>query len=282
MKHVVVIGSNGMLGYAVEEYFARQNYKVTGITRADFDIAREPVETLKETFENVDIVINCAGVIKPRIAAMSVEDVVRVNAIFPRNLAKLCKAWGIPCFHITTDCVYSGNKGQYTEWDYFDADDLYGMSKNAGETAECMVLRTSIIGEEYGQSRSLLEWAKSQAGKKVSGFVNHLWNGVTTVYLAEIIENIVVNNLYREGIFHIHSSNTITKYELLSIFNDTYKLSLTINPAKAPQPCDRSLSSNYSLSHQLVTKTIAQQVNEMKLFFSEVEDIAEALHSVAV
>lgn len=282
MKHVVVIGSNGMLGYAVEEYFARQNYKVTGITRADFDIAREHVEILEGTLGNVDIVINCAGVIKPRIAAMSVEDVMRVNAVFPRNLAKLCKARGIPCFHITTDCVYSGKKGQYTEWDYFDADDLYGMSKNAGETAECMVLRTSIIGEEYGQSRSLLEWAKSQAGKKVSGFVNHLWNGVTTVYLAEIIENLVTNNLYREGIFHIHSPNTITKYELLSIFNDAYKLSLTITSAKAPQPCDRSLSSNYSFSHQLVTKTIAQQVNEMKLFFSEVEDIAEALHSVAV
>lgn len=282
MKHVVVIGSGGMLGYAVEEYFVRQNYTVTGITRSDFDIAREPVETLEGTLENVDIVINCAGVIKPRIAAMSVEDVIRVNAIFPRNLAKLCKARGISCFHITTDCVYSGKKGQYTEWDYFDADDVYGMSKNAGETTECMVLRTSIVGEEHGQSRSLLEWAKSQAGKQVSGFVNHLWNGVTTVYLAEIIENIFTNNLYREGIFHIHSPSTVTKYELLSIVNDAYKLSLTIAPAKAPQPCDRSLSSNYSLSHQLVTKTIAQQVNEMKLFFSEVEEAVETLQPTAV
>lgn len=281
MKHVVVIGSSGMLGYAVEEYFVRQNYKVTGITRADFDIAREPIETLEGTLENVDIVINCAGVIKPRIAAMSVEDVMRVNAIFPRNLAKLCKAWGIPCFHITTDCVYTGKKGQYTEWDYFDAEDLYGMSKNAGETAECMVLRTSIIGEEYGQKRSLLEWAKSQAGKQVSGFVNHLWNGVTTVYLAEIIETIITNNLYRDGIFHVHSPNTITKYELLSTFSDVYGLSLTITPVRAPQPCDRSLSSNYSLAHQLVTKTIEQQVMEMKRFFSEVDDIAQTLQPAA-
>lgn len=270
MNRVVVFGSTGMLGYAVEEYFQRRDYKVTGITRIDFDIARDPIEALEGVIAGADFVINCAGVIKPRIASLSVEDVIRVNSIFPRNLAKLCKLKSIPCFHVTTDCVYSGKQGRYNENDYFDADDLYGLSKNAGESAECMVLRTSIIGEERGQSRSILEWARSQSGRKISGFTNHLWNGVTTVYLAEIIESIVMNDLYHEGIVHIHSPNTVTKYELVSIFNRVYELSMTINPGEAQHACDRSLSSIYPLSKQLVTKTIEEQVREMRQFFEAV------------
>jgi dTDP-4-dehydrorhamnose reductase len=271
INHVVVFGSTGMLGYAVEEYFQRLDYKVTGITRLDFDIAHDPIEVLESVIEEDDVVINCAGVIKPRIAAHSIEEVLTVNAMFPRNLARLSKTKGVRCLHITTDCVYSGRRGEYDENDYFDADDLYGLSKIAGENAECMVLRTSIIGEERGQNRSLLEWARSQAGKTISGFTNHFWNGVTTVYLAEIIEKILVNNLYREGIFHIHSPNTVAKHELVSIFNKVYNLDLTITPTEAQHACDRSLSSLFPFSRDLVTKTIEQQVQEMKEFFGVLE-----------
>ena len=97
-----------------------------------------------------------------------------------------------------------------------------------GKTKIGMALRTSIIGEENGQSRSLLEWAKSQDRKEVNGFTNYLWNGVTTVYLAEIIETILLKNLYQKGLFHIHSPNTVTKYELLQLFDLVYKLNLKI------------------------------------------------------
>jgi len=268
MKKIVVIGSTGMLGYAVTEYFTRKNYEVVPIGRNEFDIAKEPVDNLKKYLSGAEAVINCAGVIKPRIAANTMEDVLKINAIFPRNLAKLCDEQRVKCFHITTDCVYTGNKGKYNEDDFFDAEDIYGLTKNAGETKDCMVIRTSIIGEENGQSRSLLEWAKSQAGKEVNGFTNHLWNGVTTVYLAEIIESILERNLYQKGIFHFHSPNTVTKYEMLQIFDKVYGLELKINSTEAKVACDRSMTSKYELSKKVAVKTIEEQIKFMKGFLN--------------
>lgn len=267
MKNILIIGSSGMLGFAVSEYFSRKNYNIKLISRKDFDIGTDPFENFIEKLSGVDCVINCAGVIKPQIAKFSIEEVVKVNSIFPKNLAMYCSQKNIYCFHITTDCVYSGKKGNYNETDFFDAEDLYGMSKNAGESNECMVLRTSIIGEENEQSRSLLEWAKSQAGKVVNGFTNHQWNGVTTVYLAEIIDSIIKNNLYKKGIFHIHSQLPVSKYELLNIFNEVYDLKLGINPIEADEVINRSLSSIYELSSKVCIKSIKQQIKEMQKFF---------------
>lgn len=282
MEKIMVIGSNGMLGYAVSSYFKTNDYYVVEITRNEFDITKDPIKKLELYMDGVGVVINCAGVIKPTIAKNSIEDVLRINSLFPRNLAKLCNAKEIKCFHITTDCVYTGKKGKYSEADFFDADDLYGLSKNAGENKDCMTLRTSIIGEENGNSRSLLEWAKSQAGKEVNGFTNHLWNGVTTLYLAEVIETILVNNLYEKGLFHIHSPNTVNKYELLQIFNRVYRLDLRINPVEAKEAIDRSLSSIYDLTKLVSVKTLEQQITEMQEFFELLNTSVKVEEQIAV
>ncbi len=155
-----------------------------------------------------------------------------------------------------------------TNLDYFDADDLYGMSKNGGDSAPAMVLRTSIIGEERASLRSLLEWARSQRGKRVSGFVNHRWNGVTTLYLAEVIHRIVERGLYRVGLFHVHSPEIVTKFELLTLIDQAYGLDLDIQAADAPTACDRSLASQFDLSKQLCTKSLREQLEEMRQFFA--------------
>lgn len=267
MEKVLIIGSTGMLGYAVSSYFKTNDYEVVELSRSQFDIANDTMDKFESYLDGVGVVINCAGVIKPTIAKNSIENVLKINSLFPRNLAKVCNKRNIKCFHITTDCVYTGKKGRYTEEDYFDADDLYGLSKNSGENKDCMVLRTSIIGEENGQSRSLLEWAKSQAGKEVNGFTNHLWNGVTTLYLAEIIETILLQDLYEKGLFHVHSPNTVDKYQLLQIFSRAYNLNLKINPVEAKDAVDRSLSSIFDLTKKVAVKTLEQQVNEMQGFF---------------
>lgn len=270
MEKILIVGSTGMLGYAVSSYFKSRGYDVIEMTRNEFDIVNDPMTKFERFLSGVEVVINCAGVIKPTISKNTIENVLKINSLFPRNLAKFCDKKGIKCFHITTDCVYTGKKGQYNEDDYIDADDLYGLSKNAGETKDCMVLRTSIIGEENGKTRSLLEWAKSQAGKEVNGYTNHLWNGVTTLYLAEIIEKILTNNLYQKGIFHIHSPNTVNKYELLQIFNEVYDLKLKINPVEAKEKVDRTLVSIYELSKTVADKSLVQQITEMEEFFCDV------------
>jgi len=269
MRRILVLGANGMLGYAVCQYFKRKGDDVIELTRGEFDIVHDPIDKLGQFSDGVDVAINCAGVIKPMIARTPIEDVLKVNSIFPHNLAGYCKKLGIMCFHITTDCVYTGEKGAYTEEDYVDAEDVYGLSKAGGDTADCMVLRTSIVGEEKGRARSLLEWARSEAGNEVRGFTNHKWNGVTTVYLAEIIEQIIEKNLYQRGVFHIHSPEPVTKLELVGIFNNVYELGLAITPAEAAQSCDRSLSSIRDVTERICRKPLLQQVREMRAFFSE-------------
>jgi dTDP-4-dehydrorhamnose reductase len=267
MSTVTVIGANGMLGFAVSEYFASRGYNVQKITRADFDITKDPMPALEQMLVDADVVVNCAGIIHSQVEKNTIESILAVNSVFPKNLALFCKKMNIKCFHITTSCVYTGNEGSYSEDDAFDAPDIYGMTKNAGEPMNCMTLRTSIIGEERGQSRSLMEWARNQQGKDVIGLVNHFWNGVTTVHLAEIIEKILDQDLYLEGIYHLHSPNTISRKDLFEILSEVYELHLSVKPVEASQLCDRSLSSKYSYAKLLCTKTIQMQVYEMKEFF---------------
>ncbi len=263
----VVFGASGMAGVAVSKYFETLGKDVVRVSRKEFDIAKSDTSKLAEWITPGSVVVNCAGVIKPQIAKMTTEEVLKVNVLFPRNLAKLAKKVGAKCFHLTTDCVYSGKKGAYTESDFFDADDVYGMSKNGGDTSECMTLRTSIIGQEIGQSRSLISWAMSQQGKAVNGYTNHLWNGVTTLQFAKSVNQILESGLYREGVFHLHSPNTLNKFELLQALSDVYSLNLSITAQAPNPPCDRSLSSDYSLARDMVNKTIREQLVEMKDFF---------------
>jgi dTDP-4-dehydrorhamnose reductase len=265
---ITVLGSGGMLGYAVSEFYSRKKYYINSVGRKDFDAVKDSPDKLSHYIKDSSLVINCIGIIKQIIEGVNDIDVLKINAVFPKNLAKLCKTLNVPLIHITTDCVYSGLKGDYSEDDFFDADDLYGISKNAGENHECMTLRTSLIGPEKGKQRSLLEWAFSQKGNSVKGFTNHIWNGVTTLSFAEITEKILKNGLYKEGIYHLHSPNKASKYELLSIFNDVFSLNLKIEPYETPVKCDRSMTSKYELSKILGVKTIRRQFQELKDFFS--------------
>jgi dTDP-4-dehydrorhamnose reductase len=268
MENILILGSGGMLGYALNEYFLRGGYNVKGFTRREFDAVSSDVNSLKPEIANADLVINCIGIIKQVINNYSPYEIVKTNGILPRNLAKLCKQAGTAMIHITTDCVYSGKRGGYNENDVFDAEDLYGVSKNAGETNDCMTLRTSIIGPEKNTNRSLLGWAFSQKGKTVKGFTNHIWNGVTTVHFAKLAEKIMLDDIYEEGLFHLHSPDKMTKYEMLCMFNEIFSLGMTINPVDAPEFCDRSLSSVYPLSKNISLFTIRQQAEELKEFFS--------------
>lgn len=268
MKSVLVLGSAGMLGYGVSEYFHLKGYAVKNVTRNEFDAAEQDVSKLETYTSGSELVINCIGVIKQVIDKYTASDTMKINSIFPRNLAKLCKRAGVPMIHITTDCAYSGKKGNYNENDLFDAEDLYGISKIAGENNDCMTLRTSIIGPERNTNRSLLGWALSRKGETVNGFRNHKWNGVTTLQFAEITEQIMNENLYEEGIFHVHSPDMVSKYELLEIFNTVFSLGMTLNKAEAPEYCNRTLSSIYPLSGKLSITGIKDQVAKLKEFFN--------------
>ena len=263
-KKILVLGSAGMLGSQVIKTLTEKGYEVTGMSREDFDAVALPVEKLFAPFSKHDYVINCIGVIKPFMAKSPIDS-IRINSLFPRKLANFIKKYDLACklIHITTDCVYSGeSEGYYKESSPHDALDDYGKSKSLGEPENCMVIRTSIIGEEVNKNASLIEWVKSMKGETISGYQHHTWNGVTTATYAAIIDQIISEELYEEDLFHVHS-DAVNKFELMHLLNDKFELGLTINPVGATEDdfgCNRTLASEKGLMKQLKIPTLKEQI----------------------
>ncbi len=266
---VYVLGPNGMLGKYVSKYLG-QSYDVIELTRRHIDAAQVTQEKLTAALHHLgvtkgDILINCMGTIKPRVDELGDLNAIQVNSVFPRLLANSAIYFGANLIHPTTDCVYSGLKGYYDESDKYDVSDVYGMSKAMGEPSNCTVIRTSIIGEEIGQGRSLVEWVKSSANKTVNGFTNHYWNGVTCLQFAKICGEIIKGNLFWKGTKHIYS-NKLNKKELVETISEVYDLNIMVNPMETPVMCDRSLSTNGAVVWDV--PSLKQQIIEMKEFSS--------------
>ncbi len=245
---IFVFGSNGMLGRYVSTYL-KNRYTVVDITRNEIDASSVRQEELQAKLFHLglkegDIVINCIGTIKPMVDSLGDLNAIQVNSVFPRILANVCQNMGVRMIHPTTDCVYTGDKGQYDEKDSHDISDVYGRTKSLGEPENCTVIRTSIIGEEVGNGRSLVEWIKSNKDGKINGYLNHKWNGVTCLQFAKIVEAMIDNNLYWSGIKHLHS-DTLNKYELSSLINKHFNLGIDITPVSVNTKVDRSLSTIY-------------------------------------
>jgi dTDP-4-dehydrorhamnose reductase len=189
---------------------------------------------------------------------------ILVNSVFPHILANVCEKLNINLIHPTTDCVYIGNKGNYTEKDEHDIQDVYGRTKSLGEPKNCMVIRTSIIGEETDNKRSLVEWVKSQKNKEINGFNNHLWNGITCLEWVKFVSYIIETNSFWIGTKHIFSPNIVNKYELLNLINKIYNLNIIVKEISANETIDRTLNSIYSFNYEIPNLKI--QIEEMKNF----------------
>ncbi len=188
--------------------------------------------------------VNAVGVIKQVPLAKNVITTLSVNSIFPHQLNELSEKFQFRLINISTDCVFSGEKGNYSESDLADAHDLYGKSKYLGEVVagSCLTLRTSIIGRELKTSNSLVEWFLSNRGRSVKGFVNAIYTGFPTVVLADILSNIIENYPNLCGLYHV-SSEPINKFNLLNHINEAYQAEIKIEPFE-DFVIDRSLDSN--------------------------------------
>jgi dTDP-4-dehydrorhamnose reductase len=269
---IYVLGYKGMLGRYVYTYLKSKKYDVIGISRNEMDVSSYNESQLRAVLfhkgcKKNDVIINCIGAIKPMVDEHGTLNAIQVNALFPHLLANVCESEGYKMIHISTDCVFSGNVGFYRENSPHDCPDIYGKTKSLGEPSNCTVLRTSIVGEEIGTSRSLVEWVKSMSGKTVNGFTNHLWNGLTCLMVAKIFETIITNNLYWNGARHLFTKNIINKAELLQIISNIYDLKITVNPINAPVECYRSLSTIYT-DIPFNIPTIEEQIQEQKDFYS--------------
>jgi dTDP-4-dehydrorhamnose reductase len=204
----------------------------------DFNAVRQVIDSIRP-----DVVINCIGVINKLEEKMGEAVTTRLNAELPHEIYRLCRPKGIRLIHISTDCVFSGKKGNYRDDDPPDAADIYGKTKSLGEVKGegALTLRTSIIGRELNNSYGLLEWLISNKGGKVSGWTNAIFGGLPTLHLSRIIADIIEKHPDLSGLYNV-SSDPISKYTLLVLINSAFGLNIEITPVPEPRE-DRSLDS---------------------------------------
>jgi dTDP-4-dehydrorhamnose reductase len=255
---VLILGGTGMLGHRLWQVCAQRFETFASVRRTPsdyryleiFDEARLIGQVLAEDFAGVeraiesvnpDAVVNCIGIVKQDESAKNPIASITVNSLFPHRVAQAVLNTGGRLIHLSTDCVFSGRRGYYSETDVADAEDLYGRSKLLGEVLgeRCLTLRTSMIGRELHGSHGLLEWFLSQSGV-VQGFRRAVFSGFTTAALARLIADVIDRHPQLNGLWHV-AAEPITKFDLLTLVKQTYGLATKIEPDDT-FVCDRSLN----------------------------------------
>ena len=240
MASILVIGSTGMLGSAVTKFLASSNHKViesntsgTSLISSNpcikFDISKNSAEELLNLASvPIDYIVNCSGVIKHKIDESDVESISnakRINSDFPRELAITGSGTALKIIQIATDCVYLGDSGLYDEESTHDATDIYGVTKSKGEVVfdNVMILRCSVIGREVNSHIEFMDWVLGQDNSaKLSGFSNHLWNGLTTLHFAKIVLGIISADTFKSGTHHVIPSDTVSKFEMIKMVSKSF------------------------------------------------------------
>ena len=258
---LLILGGSGMLGHQLWRGLHAQHDTWVTLRRpvADFAVHNLFDEAKAIQFDDItddtaleralgqakpEAVINCVGLIKQRDEASDEALTLRVNAEFPHRLAKRCGEAGARLIHFSTDCIFAGTKGNYTESDPSDAADLYGQSKHQGEVADAhsVTLRTSVIGHELGTNLALLDWFLSQRGQAISGFTKAIYSGFTTLEMARIVDRILTQNPALSGVWHV-ASEPISKFALLQLCREKLGWKGVIEP-NDEFVCDRSLNAD--------------------------------------
>jgi dTDP-4-dehydrorhamnose reductase len=258
---VFILGANGMLGTYASK-FLKSKYDVIPLTRADYGDQATSVsiiDFLKDKVSVKDVIINCIGAIKQK--DYSITESINLNSVIPLHLSILKQMFDCNIIHITTDCVFDGQSGWYNELSIANAKDVYGITKYNGEYTNLTIIRTSIIGEENKGKLSLIEWVKSNKNSSINGYINHIWNGVTCLELCREIDKIINKGILWNGVKHYYTSQHITKYSLVKIINDVYKLNNEVIPVESEQPINRALQSIHYGTR--IIKPYKQQIEEL-------------------
>jgi len=278
MKKVLVIGIKGMAGHIIFRYLKNlESYDVFGIARniegSDHIFNLDVSETgkLKEILNNsqFDYVINCIGILN-KDAEDHPSKAIWFNSYFPHFLEELTRNSNSKVIHISTDCVFNGKKGNYSENDIKDGEGFYAQSKSLGEinNSKDLTIRTSIIGPELNLNGiGLFNWFMAQDGN-INGYSSAIWSGVTTLELAKAIDFVIKNPI--EGLVHLTNGIPINKFDLTNLFKDIWKKdNITINRYDG-KVVDKSLQKSNKLVYEVsgYREMLTEQFNWMKEFSS--------------
>lgn len=265
-QKVLILGVTGMLGHILfKEMLKNSSFDMYGTTRNSSGLkeyfAEDEISKIRngvdaDNFDTViraiaaiqpNIIINCIGIIKQLPISNDPLTAITVNAQLPHRISLVARSANARFIHISTDCVFNGKKGNYTEEDPSNAEDLYGRTKFLGEVIypHSVTIRTSIIGHELKMGFSLVDWFMNQK-EEINGFTKAIYSGFPTIEVVNIITNYVIPNETLSGLYHI-SSDPISKYDLLNIMKEVYNKDITINPFD-DFILDRSLNSDKFMS----------------------------------
>lgn len=294
-KKILILGATGMLGHQVYFHLKENGYDITPVAFRtkltddtiilDLNNKQELENLLKERKPNY--IINCVGVLIQG-ANENPANAIYLNSYLPHFLAKTCDEIGAKLVHVSTDCVFSGEKGGYTENDEKDGKDIYAKTKALGEVegSRHVTLRTSIIGPELKQNgEGLFHWFMNQEGE-INGFTKAVWSGVTTTELSKIIITVLEQNL--EGLYHVTNGIPINKYTLLNIFKEYTGKDININLVEGKRvdksivdtrnELKRDISSYHEMVQEMVTfikahpNLYSSYLNEFNAIKSEVHE----------
>ena len=258
---ILILGGDGMLGHQLLRHFKEQHdvrvtvrlgpqaYEAYGLFERGstfYGIDARQMASVSQVIADFrpEAVVNAVGIVKQRSEAKEVIPSLEINSLLPHRLSLVCRTVGARLVHVSTDCVFSGRKGNYCETDFSDADDLYGRTKFLGEVSEahCLTLRTSMIGPELSRKTGLLEWFLAQRGQTVKGFTKAIFSGFPTSELARIVERVLVDVPTVHGVYHV-AARPISKYDLLTLIRDRLRLPIAIERDSTFE-CDRSLEAS--------------------------------------
>ena len=253
---ILILGGDGMIGHKMVQVLGAQNHEIVISVREKRNLSLKSFSSKSKVFfndfikenalnfldkVNPDVIINAIGVTIRRGVNDHVSNSIYINSYFPHQLANWAGIHNKRLIHFSTDCVFSGSEGSYSEDATPNALDYYGKTKGLGEvfSKNALTLRSSMIGPELFNKTELFEWVINNKEKEINGFSRVIYSGVTTVYMARLVADLIENHKDLSGIYNI-ASNPISKFELLHLINDNFDLGLVINK-------DQSITSNKTL-----------------------------------
>jgi dTDP-4-dehydrorhamnose reductase len=237
---VTVVGSRGMAGHVIVKYLEQQGNTVTSVDRTQLDVEGN-VEQFFETLDT-DFVVNAVGLLV-KDCVNRPDRAVAINAWWPQYCAYKLQGTDTRLIHLSTDCVFDGQRGNYVEADKHTETNAYGRSKSFGEinNSKDITFRMSIIGPELKNGTGLLNWVLTNKESELPGWDNAWWNGITTLQLAKCIDQ-YINNPAISGVYHLVNNNVqINKYDLLCKINTVYELGKHIIRTQGPKTVNKVL-----------------------------------------
>ena len=231
----LILGGNGLLGHKLFEVFSREVptfATIRGESHSPYVLPNIDIREMSKVMAAIDrvkpdVVINAVGAVKQKLLAT--HELYYINAVMPRHLADVCLNRRVRLIHVSTDCVFSGKTGNYSEHNTPDPDDKYGLTKWRGEVSRegCVTVRSSFVGWQLKGREGLLSWLSDQRGRSIRGFKNAVFSGMASEVFADAIFKLATEHETLSGIYHV-AAEPISKYDLLVKLRDALKWDIDI------------------------------------------------------